>query len=235
MSRAHGPLDDLARRIGHDFGEPDLLREALTHPSVNPGDRGPAPFANQRLEFLGDRVLGLLIAEWLLARFPDEPEGALARRHTALVRAEALAEVAAAIDLGRYVVMAPGEVEGGGRTNAATLANTCEAIIGALFLDGGLEPARAFVRREWSDAIERDARPPQDPKTRLQEWAQGRGLPLPQYEIVSRSGPDHQPLFQVQVSVQGHDAVSASGASKRTAEREAASRLLAAVDAANDA
>jgi ribonuclease-3 len=235
MSRAHGPLDDLARRIGHDFGEPDLLREALTHPSVNPGDRGPAPFANQRLEFLGDRVLGLLIAEWLLARFPDEPEGALARRHTALVRAEALAEVAAAIDLGRYVVMAPGEVEGGGRTNAATLANACEAVIGALFLDGGLEPARAFVRREWSDAIERDARPPQDPKTRLQEWAQGRGLPLPQYEIVSRSGPDHQPLFQVQVSVQGHDAVSASGASKRTAEREAASRLLAAVDAANDA
>jgi ribonuclease-3 len=235
MTGGPDPFEALAERIGHPFAEPDLLREALTHPSVNPGDRGPAPFANQRLEFLGDRVLGLVIAEWLLDRFPDEPEGALARRHTALVRAEALAEVAGAVELGRYLAMAPGEAEGGGRANAATLANACEAVIGALFRDGGLDAARAFVRREWAGALERDARPPQDPKTRLQEWAQGRGLPLPHYEIVSRSGPDHQPLFQVQVSVQGHDAVSASGASKRTAEREAASRLLATVDAANDA
>jgi ribonuclease-3 len=235
MTGGAGSLDELARRIGHAFARPDLLSEALTHPSVNPGDRGAARFANQRLEFLGDRVLGLLIAEWLLERFPEEPEGALARRHTALVRAEALAEVASALELGGYIAMAPGEAEGGGRANAASLANACEAVIGALFLDGGLNLARAFVRREWGGAIERDASPPQDPKTRLQEWAQGRGLPLPNYEIVSRSGPDHQPLFQVRVSVEGHDAVSASGASKRTAEREAASRLLAELGPANDA
>ena len=232
MSHEGNALDHLARRLGHSFACPELLREALTHPSVNPGDRGSARFANQRLEFLGDRVLGLLVAEWLLVRFPDEPEGALARRHTALVRAEALAEVATAIDLGRHVTMAPGEADGGGRSNAATLANTCEAVIGAVFLDGGLEAARDLVRREWADAIERDEQPPQDPKTRLQEWAQGRGLPLPYYQIVSRSGPDHQPLFEVQVTVEGHDAMSASGASKRMAEREAASRLLAVVDAA---
>ena len=234
MTREAVSLDELMGRLGCRFERPDLLREALTHPSVNPIDRGVARFANQRLEFLGDRVLGLVVAEWLLARFPDEPEGALARRHTALVRAEALAEVAAALDLGRHVKMAPGEADGGGRLNTAILANTCEAVIGAVFLDGGLDAARGLVRREWAGAIERDQQPPQDPKTRLQEWAQGRGLPLPHYQVVSRSGPDHQPVFEVEVSVNGHDAVSARGASKRVAEREAANQLLAKVDSAVD-
>ncbi|MEE8271237.1 MAG: ribonuclease III [Alphaproteobacteria bacterium] len=221
----------LARVLGHDFSRTELLREAMTHPSINPQDRGGAQFGYERLEFLGDRVLGLVIAEWLLERFPAEAEGSLAMRHTALVRREALAEVAGRIGLGRFLMLSAGEEEAGGRDNETILADACEAVIAALYLDGGLTPTQRFIRAAFAGSIERHERPPQDAKTALQEWAQARGLPLPRYQTVSRSGPDHAPLFEISVEVAGRPAVSASGSSKRAAEQQAAVRLLDALEA----
>lgn len=216
----------LAQTLAHDFTEPSLLREALTHPSTDLQDRGRARFGYERLEFLGDRVLGLVIAEWLLERFPNEAEGSLAKRHTALVRREALALVARDIGLGQYLILSPGESDSGGRENEAILSDACEAVIAALYLDGGLEPARRFIRTAMAEAIDIHTKPPQDPKTTLQEWAQARALPLPKYTTVSRSGPDHRPLFEVQVSIEGESPASATGTSKRIAEGQAATALL---------
>ena len=224
----------LARTLAHDFTELSLLREALTHPSTDPQDRGRARFGYERLEFLGDRVLGLLIAEWLLERFPNEPEGSLAKRHTALVRREALAQVARDIDLGRHLILSPGEADSGGRENEAILSDACEAVIAALYLDGGLEPARRFIRDAMAEAIDRHAKPPQDAKTTLQEWAQARGLSLPDYVTVSRSGPDHRPLFEVRVSIEGQSPATATGSSKRAAEGQAATLMLELLQTSGD-
>jgi len=217
-------LAGLAEALGHRFAKPELLAEAMTHPSLT--ERGAAGHGYERLEFLGDRVLGLVVAEWLLERFPDEPEGSLAKRHTALVQADALAGVAEEIGLGHWLRLSPGEQGGGGRTKPAILADACEAAIGALFLDGGLDAARAFIRRRWTGRIDAATAPPQDPKTGLQEWALARGLPLPTYETLSREGPDHSPVFHVRVTVRGQEPAAASGTSKRTAEKAAAAILL---------
>lgn len=226
MARRKTDHDALAEALDHRFADPALLREALTHPSTDLQDRGAARYGYERLEFLGDRVLGLVIAEWLLERFPDEPEGSLARRHTALVRRETLAQISRDIGLGPYLILSPGEAEAGGRENEAILADACEAVIAALYLDGGLEASRAFIRSTFAAAIDRDERPPQDAKTALQEWAQARGLPLPDYQEVGRSGPDHRPVFEIRVSIVGHPSATASGTSKRIAERQAAGLLL---------
>ena len=233
MNRAD--LNVLATALGHAFERPELLTEALLHPSVDPSERGAARHGYQRLEFLGDRVLALAIAEWLIDQFPDEPEGALARRFTALVRADALAEIATRLDLGRHLRLSVSEEESGGRGNPATLTDACEAVIGALYLDGGWEAARSFVRTQWADMIERDATPPQDAKTALQEWAQGRGLPLPLYTHVGRTGPDHEPTFAVEVTVGDHPPEPGAGPSKRHAEKQAAERLLARLAGCNGA
>ena len=213
-------------RLGHVFASHALLDEALTHPSVMPADRGVARHGYQRFEFLGDRVLSLLIAEWLLERFDREPEGALARRHAVLVAADSLARVAKAIDLAPHIRMSPAEIEQGGRDKPAILADVCEAVIAAIYLDAGLPAARRFVRSHWVELVEEDIRPPKDPKTALQEWAQARSLPLPSYRQVDRTGPDHAPLFTVEVSVAGSEPGSGLGASKRLAERAAAEALL---------
>lgn len=218
-------LDAFARRIGHAFREPMLLVEALTHPSVSGQKRRVARHGYERLEFLGDRVLGLVIAEWLLERFPKEDEGGIAKRHVALVRREALVEVAQAIGLGRHLVLSPGE-EAGGRENPTILADACEAVIGALYRDGGLAAASSFIRAGWAGFIDRHAAPPQDPKSGLQQWALARGLPLPRYVEVSRGGSDHLPVFEIRVEIDGQPSASASGPSKRVAEREAAAALL---------
>ncbi|MEM7221420.1 MAG: ribonuclease III [Pseudomonadota bacterium] len=218
-------MSDLAQRLGHDFAQPALLRQALTHPSTADGPTD----SYERLEFLGDRVLGLIVADLLIARFPREPEGALARRLAALVRREALAEVARGLELGAHLALARPERQAGEDDNPALLADACEAVIGALYLDGGLKAARAFVEPLWRPRLEADARPPQDPKTELQEWAQGRGLPLPDYDEIGRSGPAHEPLFTVQVRVQGEAPEQGEGRSKRQAEQQAAERLLARI------
>ena len=225
-------LAGLETALGHGFAESGLLAEAVTHPSLAGLSRaggGPKPgLAYERLEFLGDRVLGLLVAEWLLERFPGEREGELARRHTLLVKRETLAEVARTIGLGDHLRLSPGERDGGGRANLTILGDACEAVIGALYLDGGLEAARAFVRRAWTVHLEGAGRlPAQDGKTRLQEWAQGQGKPLPVYEIVRRSGPAHDPQFEVAVTVAGHPPCHGTGRNRRAAETEAALALLA--------
>lgn len=215
-------LAAVAKALGHTFARPQLLAQALVHRSAAGGD----VVSYERLEFLGDRVLGLAVAEMLFARFPTEPEGALAGRHTALVRAEALARVAEGIDLGRYLVLSHGEEDAGGRSNGALLADACEAIIGALYLDGGLTAAKQFIAGHWAAMMEEDLTPPKDAKTGLQEWAQRRGLPLPVYETVSVEGPDHSPLFTIRVSVEGQKPEMATGASKRIAAQAAARALL---------
>ncbi len=225
---ADNPLTALEAVLGHRFNDPALVDEALTHPSLEGAERGGHSFAYQRLEFLGDRVLGLLIAALLLRRFPREAEGTMARRHTALVRKEMLADVAREMGLGPLIRMSPAEDAAGGRDNDTTLSDVCEAVLGALFLDAGLAAAEAVVTRYWAPQISHDP-VPQDPKSRLQEWAQGRGLPLPVYEVVDRTGPAHQPQFRVKVLVANLPETEASGTSKRAAEKAAAQALLAMV------
>jgi ribonuclease-3 len=226
-----GPvLDPLYDLLGHSFANPDLLAEALTHPSAI-DRRGRFQRSYERLEFLGDRVLGLIVAELLWRRFAAEAEGELTRRYAGLVRRETLAEVARAIALDRFIVVAPGETQTGARTSASVLADTAEAVIAALYLDGGLEAARAFVLRYWEPLVEAALTPPHDAKTALQEWAQGGARGLPIYETVATEGPAHQRIFTVTVRVEGIDSATASGSSKRAAEMAAAAELLARVAA----
>lgn len=236
----NGALDiaALARSLGHEFNDFSLLQDAVTHPSLmglertlragrRPG-KGPG-IAYERLEFLGDRVVGLIVAEWLLERYPDEREGALAKRHAALVRRESLGRVADRIGLGAYLRMSPAEVHSGGRNNRTILGDACEAVIGALYLDAGLDVVTRFVRESLAEQIEKPTPPPLDSKTALQEWAQGRGKPLPHYELIEQSGLAHEPVFVVAVHVEGMETVTGSGSSKRVAEKKAASALLSQV------
>lgn len=219
----------LARRLGHRFARPKLLQLALTHPSAAAarpaGDEGIAD-SYERLEFLGDRVLGLLLADLLFHQFPAEAEGAIARRFAKLARRESLVIVARSLDLGAYVRMSTGESDAGARASPSILADCCEAVIGALYLDGGLDAARPFVAHAWEKLIAADAAPPLDAKTALQEWAQGRGLALPRYREVARSGPSHAPEFTVELHIAGAEPERARGRSKREAERAAAAAML---------
>jgi ribonuclease-3 len=232
--RAEAAAIELATRIGHTFADPSLLEEALTHRSALDRQRTRKltfPFGNERLEFLGDRVLSLVVADMVLRQFPDEAEGELARRHTALVRAEALGDVARAIGLGTYLRLGDSERATGGETKLTILADACEALIGAIYRDGGLAAARAFVERHWAPFLNSDPQPPRDPKTALQEWAQGRGLPVPSYREVGREGPPHKPRFVIEATVEGLAPERGTGGSKREAERAAAQVLLARLEA----
>jgi ribonuclease-3 len=225
---------ELATRVGHTFADPSLLEEALTHRSALDRQRTRKltfPFGNERLEFLGDRVLSLVVADMVLRQFPDEAEGELARRHTALVRAEALGEVARIIGLGTYLRLGDSERATGGETKLTILADACEALIGAIYRDGGLAAASAFVERHWAPFLHSDPQPPRDPKTALQEWAQGRGLPIPIYREVGREGPPHKPRFVIEATVEGSAPERGTGGSKREAERAAAQALLARLEA----
>jgi ribonuclease-3 len=225
MTRKAPDLAALSARLGHDFADPDLLREALTHPSAQQGARASAR-NYQRLEFLGDRVLALAIAEMLFETFPSESEGALSRRLTQLVRAETCAEVAVDLDLGPHLILGEGEHQSGGRRKVPILGDVCEAVIGAVFRDGGFLPARALVRRLWAERMHAAADDLRDPKTTLQEWAQARGLPTPTYATVARTGPDHAPRFVMAVEVKGLGRAEGEGASKRLAEQAAATAFL---------
>ena len=208
--------------LGHAFGRPELLREALTHRSISARRGG---FSNERLEFIGDRVLGLSIAEWLAERFPAEQEGELGRRLAYLVSQPVLAEVAEAIGLETAISVAPGEARVGVKQRATVLADAVEAIIGAVFLDGGLAPARDFVRRAWAAPMQALATPPKDAKTALQEWLQAKGKGLPEYKVVSREGPSHEPMFVIAVG-SGEFTGTGRAGSKRMAEQAAAADLL---------
>ncbi|MDT7951254.1 MAG: ribonuclease III [Acetobacteraceae bacterium] len=214
--------------LGHRFANRGLLAESLTHRSaLQPKRRGKSPVnSNERLEFIGDRVLGLLVAEWLVERFPLEPEGALGRRHAYLVSRRVLAELADRAGLSETLDIGVSEAKAGVGHLANVLADALEALMGAVYLDAGLDPARAFIRRIWGPELDAMAEPPTDPKTELQEWLMARGLPLPEYRVTSRSGPPHQPEFHMVAAGGGQEGSGAAG-SKRLAERNAAADLLA--------
>jgi len=221
-----GDIQVFTARLGHAFARPELLARALTHASI----ATPTRPDNQRLEFLGDRVLGLVMAEALLAADRSASEGQLAPRYNALVRKETCAEVARDIDLGAVLKLGRSEMMSGGRRKEALLGDAMEAVIAAVYLDGGFEAAKAMILRLWGsrvEAVESDAR---DAKTSLQEWAQGRGLPPPTYTEVRREGPDHQPLFTVEVKMATGEAERAQAGAKRQAEQAAAKALLARME-----
>jgi ribonuclease-3 len=216
----------LESRIGYEFGNRELLLTALTHASAVGDFTAPVRASYQRLEFLGDRVLALVVAEMLLEAFPRAPEGELAQRLTGLVRNETCAEVALALELGRAIRLGGGEAQSGGRQKAAILGDVCEAVIGALHLDGGVDVARRFIAANWRERMLNWRGPLRDAKTTLQEWVQARGLPTPTYTIVDRSGPDHAPVFAVEVTVDNTESARGEGRSRRDAEQEAATVLL---------
>ncbi len=215
----------MPERLGYSFGDPALLRLALTHPSVtSAGGSGSGDY--QRLEFLGDRVLGLVVAESLYRTCPDDPEGALARRYNDLVHRDACAEVARQVGLGGDLILSEAEAASGGADKPAILADACESVIGAVFLDGGYDAARALIHRLWGKRLSEPGAVPIDPKTALQEWAQGMKLPLPDYVEVGRSGPDHAPEFTIEARVNGYQPARGAGASKRAAQEAAATAIL---------
>jgi ribonuclease-3 len=222
VARRKPNLDELLKKLDYSFEKPEHLDEALTH--VSAPQAGGQSY--QRLEFLGDRVLGLAIAELLFRTFPGAPEGELSRRLAELVRRESCAEIATAWDVGPYLKLGAGEAHAGERRNQTILADVCEAIIGAVFIDGGYEAARDLVERAFQELVEAPRRPLRDPKSALQEWAQGRGLPPPTYSVVEQIGPDHAPKFRVVVKVKGAENEFGSGTSKRIAEQAAARSLL---------
>lgn len=213
-------------RIGHRFDRPDLLLRAVTHASI----ATPGRPDNQRLEFLGDRVLGLVMAEALLAADRGATEGQLAPRFNALVRKETCADVARAIGLGEVLKLGRSEMMSGGRRKEALLGDAMEALIAAVYLDAGFAAARALVLRLWGsriDEVEADAR---DAKTALQEWAQARGLPPPVYAELGREGPDHQPVFTIELKLADGQSETARARSKRQAEQAAAKAFLARME-----
>lgn len=218
-------LAALQERLGHHFSDPQLLVLALTHASTGPR-------SNERLEFLGDRVLGLIVAEKLYEEFPGEDEGGLAIRFNALVRRDACARIARSAGLGPHIIMAASESGYGGRDKPAILAGACEAVIAAIYLDGGIEAAGRFIMTCWNDSFASVAPELRDAKTALQEWAQSGtvpGRPQPIYSLKHRVGPDHAPVFTIEVVVPGYEAQTGEGSSKREAEQAAARRMLGAL------
>ncbi|QUJ75753.1 ribonuclease III [Sulfitobacter albidus] len=213
-------------RLGHRFAAPHLLSEAVTHASMSTPNRDD----NQRLEFLGDRVLGLVMAEALLDKDRAASEGQLAPRFNALVRKETCADVAREIDIGAVLRLGRSEMLSGGRRKQALLGDAMEAVIAAVYLDAGFDTAREMILRLWGvriGSVDADAR---DAKTALQEWAQARGQQPPSYALVKRSGPDHAPVFTIAVTLDSGETAQASGSAKRQAEQEAAKDLLARME-----
>lgn len=207
--------------LGHTFKDRGLLTRALTHASAN------SPASNERLEFLGDRVLGLVIAERLHTLYPDDAEGTLALKLNALVRSEACARAAENARLADYLILANSEIVSGGRKKVAILAGACEAVIAALYLDGGFDLARGFIDKNWADQFGHLDRDMRDAKTALQEWAQARkGGGAPSYKLIGREGPDHAPRFVIEVGVSGQESATGAGSSKREAEQAAAKAML---------
>lgn len=219
-------LKAFQERLGYSFERPVLLSEAVTHASMSSPNRDD----NQRLEFLGDRVLGLVMAEALLNLDMNASEGQLAPRFNALVRKEACADVAREIDIGAVLRLGRSEMLSGGRRKQALLGDAMEAVIAAVYMDGGFDAARALILRLWgtrTTSVKQDAR---DAKTALQEWAQARGLEPPEYAMTKRSGPDHAPIFTIEARLSTGQIASATAGAKRAAEQDAAQLLLAQLE-----
>lgn len=218
-------IREVEEKMNYRFKDRSLIVKALTHPSAV-GSRDSVALSNQRLEFLGDRVVNLCIAERLIDRRRTESEGDLAPHLNRLVRKGACAEAFLHIGLDKYMILSDGEEASGGRERESTLGDACEAVIGAIYLDGGLTPARKFIEASWAPQFRQNVTDAKDPKTRLQEWSQGNGHDLPKYSVISRSGPDHEPVYLIEVEVDQCGKAQASGPSKREAERNAADALL---------
>jgi ribonuclease-3 len=219
-------LAALERRIGYRFTDRGLLTRALTHASAVVGRRAPSMDTYERLEFLGDRVLGLVVAEMLLEAFPAASEGEIAARFSGLVRNQTCVETALALDLGSAILLGGGEVQSGGREKSTILGDACEAVIGAIYLDGGLEAATRFVRDNWHGRMMEGRGPRRDAKTALQEWSQSVGHGTPTYEIIGKSGPDHEPRFAVEARIAERAPGRGEGGSRRDAEQAAAAAVL---------
>lgn len=220
-------LADLATFLGHDFSDPELLKAAVTHSSLVKG-KGSKPSRPDydRLEFLGDRVLGLVISEELFRRFQSADSGQLSRRYNAQVRRETLAEIGLEMGLQDYILMAGDLAAAGGRENPAILEDVMEAIIAALYLDGGMNVARGFIEQKWWPRFDRKDASRKDAKSALQEWLAKTGRALPVYSVVEETGPDHDRKFKVSVGVEGFSSATGSGSSKRSAEQKAAAKML---------
>jgi ribonuclease III len=216
--------------LGYRFKDRALLERALTHSSARTAPRNGKPGIetdNERLEFLGDRVLGLAVAELLTETFGKANEGDLARRFNMLVRGETCAQVARGWQIGPFLNLSESEAESGGRDKETILADACEAVLAAAFLEAGFEAARKIVRRHWEPLVATQAtEPAADAKSTLQEWAQAQGLPVPVYKEIKREGPDHQPIFTAEVRIDARRGATGSGANKRAAEQDAATALL---------
>lgn len=225
MNARSAAIEALEARIGHTFVDRDLLEQALTHASV--GDRQPTMRHNERLEFFGDRVLNLLVAEQLLARMPDAREGELSGAYHKLVNLETCAKVARDVGLSSTLRLGGGSGKTGIRYSDRVLGDACEALIAALYFDGGLDAARAFVVTFWNEPFATLHAPEkQNPKVALQEWAYARHLPLPVYRVLERTGPSHKPRFRLEVFVEGYEPVAGEGGSIRDAEKVVAEKLL---------
>ncbi|MBT5767738.1 MAG: ribonuclease III [Kordiimonadaceae bacterium] len=217
MSSQYSELYEI---LGYSFKDESLIREALTHPSLE----GTPSY--QRLEFIGDRVLGLAIAAWMFELHPNADEGGLASRHTNLVRREACAKIAADLNLGDFIHMAKSSEDTGGRKRETIIADVCESVIGAIYLEAGYLEAEKIIRKFWHEMAHNVKVAKRDAKTRLQELVQSRGKSTPVYTTIDKKGPDHQPTFTIVVSVQGEGEETAKGFSKRDAEQLAAEKIL---------
>ncbi len=217
---SNSSFEAVQKILQYSFKDLSLLELALTHASMGKDKN------NERLEFLGDRVLGLAIAELLNGNFPEAPEGELARRFNRLVKKDTCAIVAKELELGPHIIMGEGERESGGSEKPTILADACEAILGAIFLDSGYAPTKALIFRMWSPKLLSSDVIPTDPKSALQEWAQSRRLALPKYGEVNREGPDHAPQFTTEVRIDGLAPAKGTGTSKRASEQEAARTML---------
>jgi len=217
-------LSKLEQRLAYKFKDQSLFELALTHRSATSDSASTHPNqTNERLEFLGDRVLGLAVAELLYGAYPSEPEGKLALRFAALVSRESLGTVAEKLSLQQYIEKDDHKSQPSSQSIAA---NACEALVGAIYLDGGFEQAVQVIETLWRPMMEADVTPPKDAKTALQEWAQANGLPLPHYEVSESTGPAHEPHFVMSVTVQGYLPVTGEGPSKRVAAQAAAKKML---------
>lgn len=211
---------NIEQKIGYTFRQKGLLEEALTHPSC------AKAYSNQRLEFLGDTVLGLMVALLLFRLFPNEKEGDLAKRHAGLVCGESLVAYAKKRDLAAHLIVSDGERTAGGCDNPTNIEDMVEALFGAVYLDGGMEAVQNTFLHDWEEQAGLVKAPPKDPKTALQEWAQARGKALPDYRVTTADGPAHAPVFTIEVAIEDGTVFSATAGTKRAAEREAARLLL---------
>jgi len=217
-------IGQLEATIGYQFNNLEHLKLALTHSSLSRHTQ-----SNERIEFFGDKILGFIIAEKLYNRFPNEDEGKLTKRQAGLVCGESLGRIAANLGLGDFIEMSRAEEEAGGRHNNATLENTFEALVGAIYTDGGIEPTKEFILRIFDKEIEEMKKVPKDPKSTLQEFTQACDLGLPIYKVEEQSGKSHAPMFTISVEVEGLPKILASGKSKKEAEREGAKLMLEAI------